>query len=170
MSPSYWSRSLPIWSTLITVELFQSGLSSVAETTYFGMLLNLSANSPSRDGHASAKPSKVVRPSSSASADMTSSSLNWSPSGPRSYLNAQPPRSQSSDPPGSSITPSTDTNCETTILPMSPPSILVALMTAASAEPHRSPMRGPTVSTSGVGWSAHSGGSTPACSASMRPK
>src|SRR3954467_2165259 len=50
---------------------------------------------------------------------MTSSSLNWSPSGPRSYLNAQPPRSHPSDPPGSSITPSTETNCDTTTLPIS---------------------------------------------------
>src|SRR4051794_29835347 len=50
---------------------------------------------------------------------MTSSTLNLSPSGPRSYLNAQPPRSQFSDPPGSSITPSTDTNCDTTNLPIS---------------------------------------------------
>ena len=41
----------------ITVELFHSGSFSVEETTYLGMLLNLSANSPSRDGHASAKPS-----------------------------------------------------------------------------------------------------------------
>ncbi len=41
----------------ITVELFHSGFSSVEETTYFGMVLNLSANSPSRDGHAAAKPS-----------------------------------------------------------------------------------------------------------------
>ena len=29
----------------------------VEETTYFGMVLNLSANSPSREGQASAKPS-----------------------------------------------------------------------------------------------------------------
>src|SRR3954471_12984956 len=50
---------------------------------------------------------------------MSSSSLNWSPSGPRSYLNAQPPRSQPSLPPGSSTTPSTDTNCDTTTLPIS---------------------------------------------------
>ena len=41
----------------MTVELVHSGSESVVETTYFGMLLNLSANSPSRDGHASAKPS-----------------------------------------------------------------------------------------------------------------
>ena len=34
-------------SPFSTVVLFHSGLSSVEETTYFGMLLNLSANSPS---------------------------------------------------------------------------------------------------------------------------
>ena len=41
----------------ITVELFHSGSESVVETTYLGMSLNLSANSPSRWGHASANPS-----------------------------------------------------------------------------------------------------------------
>src|SRR3954469_17188565 len=50
---------------------------------------------------------------------MTSSSLNLSPSGPPSYFNPQPPRSHPSEPPGSSITPSTDTNCDTTTLPIS---------------------------------------------------
>jgi hypothetical protein len=45
-------RSLPM-----TVVLVHSGSLSVEETTYFGMLLNLSAKSPSLDGHASAKPS-----------------------------------------------------------------------------------------------------------------
>ena len=44
-------------SPLSTVELFHSGSSRVEETTYLGMLLNLSANSPSLDGQASAKPS-----------------------------------------------------------------------------------------------------------------
>ena len=71
-------------STPITVELFHSGSSSVEETTYFGIVLNLSAKSPSREGHAAAKPSYVTRPSRSASLDITSSSLNLSPSGPRS--------------------------------------------------------------------------------------
>ena len=40
-----------------TVVLFHSGLSSVEETTYFGIALNLSANSPSSCGHTGAKPS-----------------------------------------------------------------------------------------------------------------
>ena len=44
-------------SSLITVELFQVGSPRVLETTYLGMLLNLSANSPSREGHAAANPS-----------------------------------------------------------------------------------------------------------------
>src|SRR3954452_1111672 len=102
----------------ITVVLFHSGSDSVVETTYFGRLLNLSANSPSREGQAAAKPSYVVRPSSSAPAPMTSSSLNLSPSSPRSYSNAQPACSKSSAPPGSSTTPSRVMNCVTTILPI----------------------------------------------------
>ena len=40
-----------------TWELFQAGSVSVVETTYFGMVLNRSANSPSRSGQASANPS-----------------------------------------------------------------------------------------------------------------
>ena len=44
-------------SSPITVELFHSGSPNVVETTYFGIPLNLSAKSPSRDGHAAAKPS-----------------------------------------------------------------------------------------------------------------
>src|SRR4051794_31728729 len=60
-----------------------------------------------------------MRPSSRASAAITSSSLNLLPSSPRSNLNDQPPYSKSSEPPGSSITPSRDTNCVTTISPIS---------------------------------------------------
>src|SRR4051794_273427 len=59
-----------------------------------------------------------MRPSSRASAAITSSTLNLSPSGPRSNSNAHPPRSMFSEPPGSSITPSTVTNCDTTSLPI----------------------------------------------------
>ena len=44
-------------SPSITVEFVHSASPIELETTYFGMLLNLSANSPSREGHASAKPS-----------------------------------------------------------------------------------------------------------------
>src|SRR3954451_6667776 len=101
-----------------TVELLHSGLLSVEETTYFGIWLNFSANSPSRDGQASAKPSYVTRPSSSASASRASSSLNLSPSSPRLYSKLQPPYLKSSLPPGSSTTPSSDTNSVTTIRPI----------------------------------------------------
>src|SRR4029453_5335285 len=121
MSPSISCFSLATaagTSSAMTGELFHSGSRNVVDTTYLGMPLNLSANSPVREGHASAKPSYVTRPSSKASLSMTSSSLNLFPSSPRSNWNAQPPRSQLSEPPGSSTTPSTEMNCETTTLPM----------------------------------------------------
>src|SRR3954464_13595601 len=86
------------------------------------MLLNLSANSPSREGHASAKPSYVLRPSSRASAPKVSSILNLSPSSPRENSKLQPPCLKSSDPPGSSTTPSSEMNSVMTILPISSPS------------------------------------------------
>ena len=61
MSPSCLSLSLATSaarsSPEITWELFHFGSLSVEDTTYLGMVLNLSANSPSRDGQASAKPS-----------------------------------------------------------------------------------------------------------------
>src|SRR3954471_22065222 len=116
-----FATSSASWAPSSTVELFQSGSFSVEETTYFGMLLNLSANSPSRDGHASAKPSYVLRPSRSASDSIVSSSLNLSPSSPRLISKLQPPCLKSSAPPGSSITPSSDTNSVTTIFPISMP-------------------------------------------------
>ncbi len=56
--------------------LVQVGSVSVVETTTFSMPLNLSANSPSRSGQAAAKPSYVVRPSSSVSVPNVSSPLN----------------------------------------------------------------------------------------------
>src|SRR4029453_11384343 len=101
-----------------TVELFHSGSLRVDETTYLGMALNLSANSPSLDGHAAAKPSYVLRPSSRASDDIVSSSLNLSPSSPRLISKLQPPCLNSSPPPGASMTPSSDTNSVTTIRPL----------------------------------------------------
>ena len=61
MSPSASRLSLETASTRssppTTVEFVHSGWVSVEETTYLGIELNLSANSPSRDGQASAKPS-----------------------------------------------------------------------------------------------------------------
>src|SRR5919202_1679879 len=121
MLPSCSRFSLPTsspTSPFSTVVLFHSGFSSVDETTYFGMELNLSANSPSRDGHAAAKPSYVRRPSNSAADSIVSSSLNLLPSSPRSISNVQPPYLKSSAPPGSSMTPSSDTNSVTTMFPM----------------------------------------------------
>ena len=103
-------------SPLSTVELVHSGSDNVDETTYFGMVLNLSANSPSLDGHAAAKPSYVTRPSSNASDAIVSSSLNLFPSSPRSISKLQPPYLKFSDPPGSSTTPSSDMNSVTRIL------------------------------------------------------
>ena len=44
-------------SPLMTVELFHAGSSMVLDTTNLGMVLNLSAKSPSLDGQAAAKPS-----------------------------------------------------------------------------------------------------------------
>ena len=93
MSPSISRLTLSAASARsppTTVVLVHSGDSRVEETTYFGMELSLSANSPSRDGQASANPSYVIRPSSSASDPSVSSSLNWSPSSPRSISNDQP--------------------------------------------------------------------------------
>src|SRR5438309_961730 len=124
MSPSCSCFSFAISSAtspFSTVELFQSGSCRVDETTYLGMVLNLSANSPSLDGHASAKPSYVTRPSSRASAERASSSLNLSPSSPRLISKLQPPCLKLSAPPGSSMTPSSDTNSVTTIRPIAPP-------------------------------------------------
>src|SRR5213080_625975 len=131
MSPSYWPFSFSTsdaMSPLRTVELFHSGSDSVDETTYFGMLLNLSANSPSLDGHASANPAYVTRPRSKASDAIVSSSLNSLPSSPRSISKLQPPYLKFSDPPGSSTTPSSDANSVMTILPIS---VLLSIATAS---------------------------------------
>jgi len=60
MSPPGARRSFETSSTTSpssTVELFHPGSRRVEETTYLGMLLNLSANSPSLDGQAAANPS-----------------------------------------------------------------------------------------------------------------
>ena len=103
-------------SPLSTVELFQSACVRVLETTYLGIAFILSAKPTSSvmPGHALAKPSYVTRPSSSASWPRVSSSLYFIPSGSLN-LNVQPPCRKPSAPPGSSITPSADTNSVTTI-------------------------------------------------------
>src|SRR5215211_597902 len=126
MSPptsSFGFRTSPATSPRITVELFQSASSSpsVVETTYLGMEFILSANPASSviDGQALAKPSYVTRPSSCASAAISSSSLNLSPSSPRLNSKDHPACSNSSPPPGASMTPSRETNSVTTTLPIS---------------------------------------------------
>jgi hypothetical protein len=68
-----------------------SGSRSVDETTYLGIELKRSAKSPSRSGHASAKPSYVARPRSIASLPMVSSTLNCIPSSPVEISKVQPP-------------------------------------------------------------------------------
>src|SRR4051794_28390644 len=115
----------------MTCELFHAGSDSVDDTTYLGMLLNLSAKppSPARSGHAAAKPSYVTRPSSRASDAIVSSSLYWLPSSPRSKLKVQGP-SSSFSPPGPSMTPSRDTNWVTT-------SFLMRLQTCVADQTHR---------------------------------
>ena len=58
--PSVSSFSFEIWSATsleMTVVFCHSGSVSVVETTYFGSLFSFSANGPSRDGQAAAKPS-----------------------------------------------------------------------------------------------------------------
>src|SRR6059036_371074 len=123
-----------------TVVLFHSGSLSVDETTYFGIVLNLSAKSPSRDGHAAANPSYVLRPSSSALESVVSSSLNLSPS-PRSISNVQPPYLKSSAPPGSSMTPSSETNSVTMILAISVSFSSNAAKTRRQGKTHRRSQR-----------------------------
>jgi len=94
IEPSVSSFSLAISSATFsetTVVFCHCGSVSVVETTTLGSLLSLSAKGPSRDGHASANPSYVTRPRSCTSAFISSSSLNWLPSSPRSYSNVQPP-------------------------------------------------------------------------------
>src|SRR5260370_40707764 len=59
---------------LKTVELLHLGSSRVEDTTYLGRLFNLSAHSPLRDSHRTAKHSSLRRPSSTASAPSASSS------------------------------------------------------------------------------------------------
>src|ERR1039457_7059329 len=103
-------------SWLMTLEFSQvaSAGESVVETTNLGMLFILEPNgSVPMDGHAFAKPWYVLRPDSCASADISSSNLNLSPSSPRLNLNTQP------NSPGESMTPSTVMNSVMTSFPMS---------------------------------------------------
>src|SRR3954469_20653892 len=109
-------------SPLRIVEFSQSALCNVFDTTYFGIVFIFWAKPTlsERLGHAAAKPSYVRRPRSCASASSTSSSLNASPSSPRSNSKVQPPCLYSSPPPGASITPSREMNSVTTMFPTGP--------------------------------------------------
>src|SRR5919201_4629550 len=118
---SVTARISSAMSPLSAVVLVHSGSFTVEEATYLGMLLILSAYSPPRDGHAAKKPSYVLRPSSTASASMSSWTLNLPPSSPELARPDQAPRPSVSIPTGSSITPSSDTNCDTTIRLIDPP-------------------------------------------------
>src|SRR5881397_3193824 len=90
-------------SPLIKWELFHASFVNVLDATYFGMLLNRSAN-PSgsfRPGQAAANPSYVTRPRRSASDAKVSSNLNfWVSSLQNGKLHFS----------GDSTTPSSDTN------------------------------------------------------------
>src|SRR5207249_3272273 len=124
MGPPCPSRRRPTSCTRSprrTVVLLHPGVPKVDETTYLGMRLNLSANSPVLDGQAAANPSYVLRPRSSASDSKVSSTLNLLPSSPRLISDDQPPYSKSSPPPGASTTPSSETNSVAMILPMGSP-------------------------------------------------
>src|SRR5215472_8380404 len=92
---------------------------SVRDATYFGIVFILSANGPSScsgSGHEAAKPSYVTRPSSSAS--LANSRSVWSlASSSFQYGLVHPPTSISPTPPGSCMTPSTDTYSAATIFP-----------------------------------------------------
>src|ERR1700674_335445 len=121
MSPPGFCLSLETsltTSPLSTVELFHSALSRVEETTYLGMPLNLSANSPSSDGQALANPWYVTRPSSSASELRVSLSLKSPTSSPCAITKDHPACLKPESPPGSSMTPSSETNSVTTIRPI----------------------------------------------------
>src|SRR3954447_12651116 len=116
-------------SAAMIVELFHSAFSSVLETTYFGIALNLSANgSPERCGHAAAKPSYVTRPSSMASCSVTISSL----SSPVSSLWNVPDQRC-----GSSTTLSRVMKQMVVILPMRGSLVVVVASVSATNEPRR---------------------------------
>src|SRR5215813_6514722 len=98
---------------------FHSMSVSVRDAPYFGIVFILSANGPcscSGSGHEAAKPSYVTRPSSSAS--LANSRSVWSlASSSFQYGLVHPPTSAPSVPPGSCMTPSTDTYSAATIFP-----------------------------------------------------
>src|SRR3954451_6675100 len=148
MSPpscSFSFRTAPGTSAPSRCELFHSsGSDSVVEATYFGIELNLSAKPASsvRPGHAAAKPSYVLRPSSSAPLDIVSVVL-YSPTSGLKNLKLQPPCSKFSDPPGSSITPSALMNSVTnTFLIICSFVRMFVVQTDAAARNHRDEFSG----------------------------
>src|SRR5215471_20526561 len=92
---------------------------TVHDATYFGIVFILTANGPcscSGSGHEAANSSYVTRPSSSAS--LANSRSAWSlASSSSQYGLVHPPASISPTPPGSCMTPSTDTYSAATIFP-----------------------------------------------------
>src|SRR6478736_6604199 len=106
-------------SPVRTVELIQTGSSSVDETTYLGRLFSLSAHSPSRGFHREPKYSSLRRPRSKAEAPSASSSPRPAQSSrsPFRYCWNQPPCLEPSSPVGSPMTPSSETFSLIRILP-----------------------------------------------------
>src|SRR5215471_11095256 len=98
-------------SPLSSVAFHSSGSVKVVEATYFGRRFILTANSPSvssMEGQAAAKPWYVTRPKRSASLAKSWSDWYFASSSLK-YGFVHPPCSISPTPPGSCITPSTDT-------------------------------------------------------------
>ena len=97
-----------------------SGSSSVEETTYLGMLVEL-VRELARRARATRRrsPRRSRGRAAGPRTPRVSSSLNLSPSSPRLNSKLQPPYLKSSDPPGSSTTPSREMNSVTTIFPIS---------------------------------------------------
>src|ERR1700722_2289563 len=107
-------------SPLITVEFDHMGSFRLEDTTFLGMLFNLSAHSPLRDSQRVANPSSLRRPSSRATAPRASSVSTFahaSRSLPPNWPN-QPPRVNPSWPSGSSTTPSSEMLVVMTIFPI----------------------------------------------------
>src|SRR2546426_5269579 len=105
---------------LMSFEPVHSALSRVDETTYFGIVFIFSPNSPvpSIVGHAEAKPSYVLRPSSCASLFCSSAHLNCPASSLNQGLDQRP---------GSSKTPSIDRYSVATSLISQPPVTVLSL-------------------------------------------
>src|SRR5215472_1468048 len=123
MSPSTFCFSVETsltTSPFSTVVLLHLGSWRVEDTTYFGRLFSLSANSPVADSHREANHSSLRRPSSRASVRSASSNSilpHSSRSLPPNWPN-QPPSLKPSLPSGSWTTPSRVTFVVITIFPI----------------------------------------------------